>query len=247
MEGAAVTLIQHTLASCDRLKSYEQQLAQVHGALSADPDNQELRNLESELKNLIDLTKQLLSTQGTSSGAAHSSDHTAGKGKGKTARQDGQDDQATTTAAHRFAVGDECQAKYEADGRWYPARVIAAAGTAQNPMYTILYKGYDQTEIVTSASLRPTTRSATVVNGAGGSGSSGNVKLTPEEEAERERKRRRSEKKSERFAGKAAEANAVQNSWQKFAKKAEKKGVLKKDKSMFKTPDDPLAKGKWFE
>lgn len=73
--------------------------------------------------------------------------------------------------------------------------------------------------------------------------SSGVVKLTPEEEQERERKRRRSEKKAERTASKTAEANAIQNTWQKFAKKAEKKGTLKTDKSMFKTPDDPLARG----
>lgn len=130
---------------------------------------------------------------------------------------------------------------------------MAVGGSSSDPKYTVLYKGYDSTEIVTSDSLRPLKNVTTSVggNGAGSHGGGANVstkraaatKLTPEEELERERKRKRSEKKAERSASKSAEANAIQNSWQKFAKKAEKKGSLKSDKSMFKTPDDPLAKG----
>lgn len=68
--------------------------------------------------------------------------------------------------------------------------------------------------------------------------------LTPEEEAERERKRKRNEKKTERRETKAQEASNKANSWQKFAKKGAKKGYgIAGEKSMFKTPDDPYAKG----
>lgn len=122
-------------------------------------------------------------------------------------------------------------------------------GSTSDPKYTVLYKGYDTTEIVTSASLKSLKNAVetSVKNGLASTTkrpSSSTTKLTPEEEQERERKRKRSEKKAERSANKSAEANAMQNTWQKFAKKAEKKGTLKTDKSMFKTPDDPLAKGK---
>lgn len=97
-------------------------------------------------------------------------------------------------------------------------------------MYTIMFKGYNNTEIVTASSLKPAKQPKYPV-------------LSPAEQAERERRRKRNEKKMEKLAVKSAEANAVQNSWQKFAKKAEKKGTIKGDRSMFKTPDDPLAKG----
>ena len=251
-------------ADClSRLKTYEQQLAQVQGALATDADNEELSNLEAELKNLIALTRQLIS-QGQQSQPSSSSGRVSGNAP---------DPEKTPSATpnplpelKRFSAGDECQAKYavrwlrdrvedgshadvhnpQGDGRWYAARIVSVGGSSSDPKYTVLYKGYDSTEIATSESLRP------LKNAAGGAPTpttaskrtaSVAAKLTPEEEQERERKRKRSEKKAERSANRSAEANSMQNNWQKFAKKAEKKGALKSDKSMFKTPDDPLAKG----
>ncbi|UZJ51740.1 hypothetical protein CBS101457_001060 [Exobasidium rhododendri] len=235
------------------LKTYEQQLTQVQGALVADSDNEELKNLEVELKNLISLTKQLLG-QAESSTPSSSSASTSVVSKKDTPKP------ATTNAAPRasdvkhFAAGDECQAKYAGDGRWYSARIVSVGGSSTDPKYSVLYKGYDSTEIVTSDSLRPLkgvvgshgtniTTSGQPADTTTKRSASATSKLTPEETTERERKRKRSEKKAERTANKSAEANALQNNWQKFAKKAEKKGTLKGDKSMFKTPEDPLAKG----
>lgn len=152
----------------------------------------------------------------------------------------------------KYAAGDECQAKYEGDGRFYDARIVSIAGSQHNPMYTILFKGYNETAIVTAESLKPSKQGIHHKNHSFDQSQSSSLSpsrsklpnLTPEEEAERERKKKRSEKKNERFANRTAEAQAVQTSWQKFTKKAEKKGHMKKEKSMFKTPDDPLAKGK---
>lgn len=220
-----------------RLRQYQQQLEQVQGALKGDPENEELRTLEGELKNLIDLTTQLISAQASDDTPSTSSIGTDFKTR----------DNVTASADHRYAVGDECEAKYEADGRWYAARIVAVAGSMQNPMYTILFKGYSDTEVVTSSSIKATKDTASVQKANGQlTSKSTSKRLSAAEEAERERKKRRSEKKAERFASRTAEANAVQNSWQKFAKKAEKKGVMKKDKSIFKTPDDPLAKGGYY-
>lgn len=224
-----------------RLKSYEQQLAQVQGALSTDRDNQELLNLEVELKNLILLTKQLIEAAETPA---------AGPSSKKPATAALSQANHQSSEVRKYAAGEECQAKYAGDGRWYSARIVAVGGSSSDPRYTILYKGYDSTEIVTLASLRPLRNAAASSHSHTSSTVATNkrpasaiAKLTPEEEQEKERKRKRSEKKAERSASKSAEANAMQNTWQKFAKKAEKRGTLKTDKSMFKTPDDPLAKG----
>lgn len=81
----------------------------MQGALATDKGNEELINLEVELKNLISLTKQLL-------GQAESSSSAASTSTKKTSAASG----ATTTGpkvpsiveVKRFAAGDECQAKY---------------------------------------------------------------------------------------------------------------------------------------
>ncbi|PWN35364.1 uncharacterized protein FA14DRAFT_40575 [Meira miltonrushii] len=224
----------------EELRTYEQQLVQVRTALEADPKNEELRLLEEELQKIIDLNKDIANTQNAASSSSHS-----GAGPSVSKPQSN-----NIEPKHKFAAGDECQAKYEGDGRFYDARIVSVAGSQHNPMYTILFKGYNETAIVTSESLKPSRHAGhhkIASNDQAQSSSSQalgsrQAKLTPEEEAERERKKKRSEKKNERFANRTAEAQAVQNSWQKFAKKAEKKGHMKKEKSMFKTPDDPLAK-----
>lgn len=131
-------------------------------------------------------------------------------------------------------------------------------GSSADPVYSIVFKGYKTTEMVRSGEIKP-------VAGAAGNGESqsspssgatsaatsagapsahkGKSKLTAEEEAERERKRRRSEKKAERHENKTQVAKDKANSWQKFAKKGQKKGYgIPGQSSMFKTPDDPLAK-----
>lgn len=241
--------IANTSFSSYRLRTYEQQLVQVRTALEADPNNEELRVLEEELQKILDLNKDLFNSQNPASSSSTSDTGTSN------AKQS-QPHPVKIEPKHKFAAGDECQAKYEGDGRFYDARIVSVAGSQQNPMYTILFKGYNETAIVTSESLKPPKHTSggghhrVHSNDQAQSSSSSHLpsrqpKLTPEEEAERERKKKRSEKKNERFANRTAEAQAVQNSWQKFAKKAEKKGHMKKEKSMFKTPDDPLAKGEF--
>ena len=44
----------------NELETYQVQLSQVELALAADPDNEELSSLVSELKELIDLTQQTI-------------------------------------------------------------------------------------------------------------------------------------------------------------------------------------------
>ena len=69
------------------------------------------------------------------------------------------------------------------------------------------------------------------------------------EEEERERKKKKNEKKLEVRAAKAKEQQEKQVSWQKFAKKSERKGIHiagTTGTSIFKTPDNPLGRGAWL-
>ena len=73
-------------------------------------------------------------------------------------------------------------------------------------------------------------------------------KVSKEEEEERERKKKKNEKKLEVRAAKAKEQTAKQATWQKFAKKSEKKGIViagVAGTSIFKTPENPLGRGAW--
>ncbi|GAW01191.1 Survival of motor neuron-related-splicing factor 30 [Lentinula edodes] len=72
------------------------------------------------------------------------------------------------------------------------------------------------------------------------------TKRKHETDDEKERKKKKNEKKLETRAAKAKEQNHKQATWQKFAKKSEKKGVHiagVSGTSIFKTPDNPLGKG----
>ena len=66
------------------------------------------------------------------------------------------------------------------------------------------------------------------------------------QEEERERKKKKNEKKLEIRAQKAKEQTDKQSTWQKFAKKSERKGIHiagVSGTSIFKTPDNPLGRG----
>jgi survival of motor neuron-related-splicing factor 30 len=207
------------------LETYQVQLSQVELALSADPDNAELASLRSELKELIELTQTALS-QATSSSS----------------KADGSRKTATVTSSHTWSAGDECLAKYSGDGGWYPARITSVGGSADNRVYSIVFKGYNTTELVKATEIK-----ALPANYATMAPSSSNKrKLTKAEEEERERKKKKNEKKLESKAAKAKEQTQKQATWQKFAKKSEKKGVHiagVAGTSIFKTPDNPMGRG----
>ncbi|KAH8988861.1 hypothetical protein EDB92DRAFT_1947770 [Lactarius akahatsu] len=206
------------------IETYQVQLTQVELALSADPDNAELASLRSELQELINLTKTVISQN--ESAAASSSKSTDSSRK-----------TATTQNAVNWSAGDECLAKYS-DGAWYPARINSVAGSAQRRVYSIVFKSYNTTEQLEASSLKPLPPNYNLLPSA-------KRKAKEEEDEEKERKRKKNEKKLETRAAKAKEQLQKQASWQKFAKKSEKKGVHiagMAGTSIFKTPDNPLGR-----
>ena len=214
------------------LETYQVQLQQVEAALASDPDNDGLKDLHKELKELISLTEQALAHQATATSSSLS-------GPSKKTN-------AQSTSAPLWKAGDECLAKYSSDAQWYPARIASVGGSAENRAYTIVFKTYNTTELVSSSAIKPLPANHQAVNNPYLSSTSNKRKPTKVEEEERERKRKKNEKKLEVRAQKAKEQNEKQATWQKFAKKSEKKGVHiagVAGTSIFKTPDNPLGKG----
>lgn len=106
-------------------------------------------------------------------------------------------------------------------------------------MYSVVFKGYNTTELLPAASVQPLPANYNLA------AHSAKRKLSREEEEERERKKKKNEKKLEVRAAKSKEQSEKQQSWQKFAKKSEKKGIHiagVSGTSIFKTPDNPLGR-----
>jgi survival of motor neuron-related-splicing factor 30 len=216
------------------LETYQVQLQQVEVALANDPDNDGLNDLRKELKELISLTEQALAQQ-----AAATSSSAPGSSKKQNAQ---------SSSAPLWKAGDECLAKYSSDGQWYPARIASVGGSVESRVYTIVFKGYNTTELANFASIKPIPPNYHASHMPSLSTSGTKRKLTKVEEDERDRKKKKNEKKLEVRAQKAKEQNQKQATWQKFAKKSEKKGVHiagVAGTSIFKTPDNPMGKGVW--
>jgi survival-of-motor-neuron-related-splicing factor 30 len=212
----------------ESLETYQVQLSQVELALAGDPENAELISLRSELQELINLTTSLISQSESAASSPKPTD---------TSRKT-----ATARSSVTWSAGDECLAKYSGDGAWYPARINSVAGSAEKRIYSIMFKGYNTTEQVEASSLKPLPPNHSLLPSA-------KRKAKEDEDEEKERKRKKNEKKLETRAAKAKEQLQKQASWQKFAKKSEKKGVHiagMAGTSIFKTPDNPLGRGSFL-
>jgi survival-of-motor-neuron-related-splicing factor 30 len=218
------------------LETYQVQLAQVELALATDPSNAELESLRKELKELIDLTQAALAQAAAAAAASSSS-----SSKSDPSRK------ATANNAHAWTAGEDCLAKYSGDGAWYPARIVALGGSEENRVYNVVFKGYNTTELVKASEIKALPANYSSAAPSSSSSSPSNKrKLTKAEEEDREKKKKKNEKKVEARAAKAKEQLHKQATWQKFAKKAEKKGVQiagVAGTSIFKTPDNPLGRG----
>ncbi|OBZ79164.1 hypothetical protein A0H81_00920 [Grifola frondosa] len=104
-----------------------------------------------------------------------------------------------------------------------------------------MFKGYNNTELVNASQIKALPANYQTLAPS----SSNKRKLSKVEEEEKERKKKKNEKKVEAKAAKAKEQTQKQATWQKFAKKSEKKGIHiagVSGTSIFKTPDNPLGR-----
>jgi len=205
------------------------QLSQVELALLSDPGSTDLTSLRTELKELIALTEQAIAKSEKRVPTSKSSTSSGSK---------------PSASSNSFLSGDDVLAKYSGDNSWYPARITSVGGSEDHCVYSVVFKGYNSTEVVQAGSIKPLPSGYQPSSSSAGA----NIgKRKAEHEAEKERKKKKNEKKAEVRAEKAKEQIEKQTSWLKFAKKAEKKGVPiagMSGTSIFKTPDNPHGRGR---
>lgn len=223
-------------------------MSQVEIALNADPSSAELQSLQSELKELIDLTRQAIAASTPPTAAAAGPSKPAGRstlsppprhpgsqaeGSASPAQATPPPPAATAAPAVDYKVGDQVLAKYT-DNRFYPAKILAVSGPAANQLVSVTFVDYASSppSTIPISSLKPLPES---------------LKRKAEksvEEREKEKKKAKNERWKEIKEGKNQVQVAKQQGWQSFAKKATKKGLsgVKQD-SMFKTPDAVDGKG----
>lgn len=61
----------------------------------------------------------------------------------------------TPTEEQSFAVKDTVLAKWSQDKQWYPATIISKTGSAADPVYTVTFKTYNNTETKRKHEIRP--------------------------------------------------------------------------------------------
>ncbi|GAA6015751.1 hypothetical protein JCM10207_008785 [Rhodosporidiobolus poonsookiae] len=230
------------------IETYEYQLAQIKQGLQADPSNQEMLNLQTELEDLIALMRAQLPAPTASSSSAAPKPKPSTSASASASASPAPSSTAATGAAGagakpKFATGDNCSCRYS-DGKWYPARITHISGSADQPVYTVVYKGYNTPEVVSASDVRAASKwdnGDAPGAGAGGGGGEKRKAEPSRDDSEKERKRKKNEKKAETQKAKAEEQGARQKSWQSFAKKGAKKGISipgMSGESMFRSPAD---------
>jgi len=240
----------------DDLDTYKAQLEQVQAALTTDPDNEDLRKLQKDLEEVINLTLELAapapaassgftstfgeegdepedaeptpSTSSVSTSDAHASSSTSNP-----APPASQSIFASIKSKHSRAwkQGDRCMAPWN-DGRFHPALVDEVI---DENVCSVVFEGYGQTEVAVLTKLLPYV-------GADDAAEPGtNRAMSKKDLLEREKERKK--KKKARWMDKVKEIEESRekekNKWQSFNHKAitkSKKGTIKK--SIFATPDD---------
>lgn len=186
------------------LEKYEYQLAQIKLALVKDPTNVEYLNLAEELASLISLTREYLASTAPPAAAARASGSSAGTTGLRPPRAG-----PSGTPTHVFKAGDDCLARYSADQKFYPARITSIGGAAENLVFSVIFQGYDSTELVQRADVKALSESS----------KKRQMVMVVEDDAEKDKKRKKNEKKAETRAEQTAAQGSKQKSWQSFAKK----------------------------
>jgi len=168
-----------------------------------------------------------------------------------------------------FNVKDTVMAKYSEDKQWYQATIVTRTGSQADPVYTVTFKGYGNTETKRKYEIRPVhveskkrkadaspavsapqTPAPPVPTAGGGH----IISAAPAVDTSLVREKREPSKVSDgptRMApepkklkgNKALEkGKASWNDWQKSGPKKPATGAVKKKESMFKTPDNPNAR-----
>ncbi|KAJ8264484.1 hypothetical protein GJAV_G00149690 [Gymnothorax javanicus] len=196
-----------------QLASYKAQLQQVEAALSTDPENEDLLKLQKDLQEVLELTKDLLSSQ-------------------PAVGPPGADSSDTTPKGHSWKAGDSCMAVWSVDGQWYKAEIEEIDG--ENATAAITFLGYGNAEVVPLHSLKPVEQHAP---------SQESKSRKEQIAEQREYKKKKAQRKVQRLKELEQEREVQKCKWQQFNNKAyskSKKGQVKR--SIFASPESVNGK-----
>ncbi|XP_064176872.1 survival of motor neuron-related-splicing factor 30-like [Anguilla rostrata] len=196
-----------------QLASYKAQLQQVEAALSTDPENEDLLKLQKDLQEVLELTKDLLSSQPTVAPTSSESS-------------------ATTSQSHSWKAGDSCMAVWNVDGQLYKAEIEEI--DEENDTAAITFLGYGNAEVVPLHGLKPAEQ---------GAASEESKSRREQIAEQREYKKKKAQKKVQRMKELEQEREVQKCKWQQFNNKAyskNKKGQVKK--SIFASPESVNGK-----
>lgn len=239
------------------LDEYKAQLAEVQQSLQDDPDNAELQTLQSELKDLIQLTESYAKeASGHDSAAGAPDDHTPRHEPRRPKRDapandddvgnDGGDAKASAPQDKPFVAGDAVLARWSGgDGRMYPAKVASVTGSKDAPMVTVKFIGYSATETLPARQVRRNNAPGLFAAAAPRPAQPAvSASRTPALSTEQLRERAMSAKKQKKVEKYEEKRRLLQSqqSWKKFANKGVKLGgaggrVKIGEHSIFRTPE----------
>lgn len=200
-----------------QLSNYKAQLQQVEAALSTDPENEDLLKLQKDLQEVIELTKDLLTSQPAEGVASTNSSEAA-------------------APTRSWRVGDSCMAVWNKDGQLYEAEIEEIDN--ENGTAAITFSGYGNAEVVPLQALRVSEE------GISRPQIDGKPKSKKEMLAEqREYKKKKAQKKVLRMKELEQEREDQKSKWQQFNNKAyskNKKGQVKR--SIFASPESVNGK-----
>ncbi len=184
-------------------------------------DNADLKALRDELVNLIQLPNPSPPTM-------PSNHHPSSRTSPPPPPSAPSGSRMSSAPSPRFTVGQQVNALYS-DRRWYPARIVSLSGDPANPLCTVVYTGYGNSETLPSSSLKPlplnhkiqptTTSSSSLRFGS-------TTSLLPPQPRppgpldDKNAKKMRTEKKIARREHQSAIAQAKATSWQTFSAKS---------------------------
>ncbi|XP_010632939.1 survival of motor neuron-related-splicing factor 30 isoform X1 [Fukomys damarensis] len=201
-----------------QLASYKAQLQQVEAALSGNGENEDLLKLKKDLQEVIELTKDLLSTQPSETLTSS-------------------DSFASTQPTHSWKVGDKCMAVWSEDGQCYEAEIEEI--DEENGTAAITFAGYGNAEVTPLLNLKP------VEEGRKAKEDSGSKPMSKKEmiAQQREYKKKKALKKAQRIKELEQEREDQKVKWQQFNNRAyskNKKGQVKR--SIFASPESVTGK-----
>lgn len=224
--------------SAEEVESYKFQLEQVELALQSDPDNDELKKLQTDLKELISMFQAADAlTQEESPVVVNNKKKTTTTSSSTTPTN------TTTTAlkSHEFSVDQEVMARWSGDGQFYKAVITAIGGADQ--VFSVKFKGYSESEFVKAEDIKPLVDKKRA----------GIFENVVEEPKPKKKKDGTTNGATTPKKKKTVEFENKKNAWLNFAtgtnskkKKSVGGAAPINKKSIFKTPDNPEGKGSIF-